>query len=40
VIPLVTDAERLATMSKAAQGTGHREAADVLARIVLEVAGS
>lgn len=39
VIPLLNDVERLASMSKAARGTGHREAADVLARIVLEVAG-
>ena len=38
VIPLLTDADRLAAMSTAAQGTGHREAADVLARMVLEVA--
>jgi UDP-N-acetylglucosamine--N-acetylmuramyl-(pentapeptide) pyrophosphoryl-undecaprenol N-acetylglucosamine transferase len=37
VIPLLTDAERLAAMGAAARGTGHREAADVLARMVLEV---
>lgn len=39
VIPLLTDADRLAAMSTAAQGSGHREAADVLARMVLEVIG-
>jgi UDP-N-acetylglucosamine--N-acetylmuramyl-(pentapeptide) pyrophosphoryl-undecaprenol N-acetylglucosamine transferase len=38
VIPMLTDPDRLAAMSKAARGTGHREAADVLARMVLEVA--
>jgi UDP-N-acetylglucosamine--N-acetylmuramyl-(pentapeptide) pyrophosphoryl-undecaprenol N-acetylglucosamine transferase len=38
VLPLLTDADRLTAMSAATQGTGHREAADVLARMVLEVA--
>lgn len=38
VIPLLTDPDRLAAMSAAAQRSGHREAADVLARMVLEVA--
>lgn len=37
VVPLLTDQRRLATMSAAARATGHREAADVLARMVLEV---
>jgi UDP-N-acetylglucosamine--N-acetylmuramyl-(pentapeptide) pyrophosphoryl-undecaprenol N-acetylglucosamine transferase len=37
VVPLLTDPRRLASMSAAARGTGHREAADVLARMVLEV---
>ncbi|HEU5471537.1 MAG TPA: undecaprenyldiphospho-muramoylpentapeptide beta-N-acetylglucosaminyltransferase [Actinophytocola sp.] len=37
VIPLLTDPGRLSAMSAAARGTGHREAADVLARMVLEV---
>ncbi|MGH3762346.1 undecaprenyldiphospho-muramoylpentapeptide beta-N-acetylglucosaminyltransferase [Actinophytocola sp.] len=37
VVPLLTDTRRLATMGAAARGTGHREAADVLARMVLEV---
>jgi UDP-N-acetylglucosamine--N-acetylmuramyl-(pentapeptide) pyrophosphoryl-undecaprenol N-acetylglucosamine transferase len=39
VVPLLTDPLRLRNMSAAAQGTGHREAADVLARMVLEVIG-
>jgi UDP-N-acetylglucosamine--N-acetylmuramyl-(pentapeptide) pyrophosphoryl-undecaprenol N-acetylglucosamine transferase len=39
VVPLVADAERLRVMGDAARGTGHREAADVLARMVLEVVG-
>ena len=39
VVPLLTDPLRLKKMSAAAQGTGHREAADVLARMVLEVVG-
>jgi UDP-N-acetylglucosamine--N-acetylmuramyl-(pentapeptide) pyrophosphoryl-undecaprenol N-acetylglucosamine transferase len=37
VVPLLTDRRRLTAMSTAARGTGHREAADVLARMVLEV---
>jgi UDP-N-acetylglucosamine--N-acetylmuramyl-(pentapeptide) pyrophosphoryl-undecaprenol N-acetylglucosamine transferase len=37
VVPLLTDPRRLAAMSEAASRTGHREAADVLARMVLEV---
>ncbi|MFL6143440.1 MAG: undecaprenyldiphospho-muramoylpentapeptide beta-N-acetylglucosaminyltransferase [Labedaea sp.] len=37
VLPLLTDPDRLAAMAAAARGTGHREAADVLARMVLEV---
>ncbi|WP_175482652.1 undecaprenyldiphospho-muramoylpentapeptide beta-N-acetylglucosaminyltransferase [Actinokineospora iranica] len=36
VIPMLTDPARLAGMSATAQGTGHREAADVLARMVLD----
>ncbi|EHR51911.1 undecaprenyldiphospho-muramoylpentapeptide beta-N-acetylglucosaminyltransferase [Saccharomonospora marina XMU15] len=40
VVPLVTDAERLGKMSAAAVGLGHREADEVLARMVLEQAGS
>ncbi|HEX6359655.1 undecaprenyldiphospho-muramoylpentapeptide beta-N-acetylglucosaminyltransferase [Actinophytocola sp.] len=39
VVPLLTDPLRLRAMSAAAQGSGHREAADVLARMVLEVVG-
>lgn len=39
VIPLITDEERLATMSAASKGLGHREADEVLARIVLEACG-
>jgi UDP-N-acetylglucosamine--N-acetylmuramyl-(pentapeptide) pyrophosphoryl-undecaprenol N-acetylglucosamine transferase len=39
VVPLLTDPLRLRAMSAAAQGSGHREAADVLARMVLEVIG-
>jgi UDP-N-acetylglucosamine--N-acetylmuramyl-(pentapeptide) pyrophosphoryl-undecaprenol N-acetylglucosamine transferase len=39
VVPLLTDPLRLRSMSAAAQGSGHREAADVLARMVLEVIG-
>ncbi|HVV10383.1 undecaprenyldiphospho-muramoylpentapeptide beta-N-acetylglucosaminyltransferase [Amycolatopsis sp.] len=38
VIPLVTDAGRVAKMSAAAVGLGHREADEVLAKIVLEAA--
>jgi UDP-N-acetylglucosamine--N-acetylmuramyl-(pentapeptide) pyrophosphoryl-undecaprenol N-acetylglucosamine transferase len=37
VVPLLTDRRRLTAMGAAARGTGHREAADVLARMVLEV---
>jgi len=36
VVPLLTDRRRLATMSAAARACGHREAADVLARMVLD----
>lgn len=39
VIPLLTDPERLSRMSAAAAGAGHRDAADAVARIVVEVAG-
>ncbi len=39
VVPLLTDSLRLKEMSAAAEGSGHREAADVLARMVLEVIG-
>ncbi len=35
VVPMLTDPARLRAMSAAAQGSGHREAADVLARMVL-----
>ncbi|WP_216897238.1 undecaprenyldiphospho-muramoylpentapeptide beta-N-acetylglucosaminyltransferase [Nocardia alni] len=38
VIPLLTDPARLSTMSTAAAGAGHRDAADAVARIVVEVA--
>ncbi|HVW41442.1 MAG TPA: undecaprenyldiphospho-muramoylpentapeptide beta-N-acetylglucosaminyltransferase [Amycolatopsis sp.] len=38
VIPMVTDPERIARMSAAAVGLGHREADEVLAKIVLEAA--
>src|SRR5690606_3001921 len=38
VIPLVTDPERLARMSAAAVGLGHKEADEVLAAMVLEQA--
>jgi UDP-N-acetylglucosamine--N-acetylmuramyl-(pentapeptide) pyrophosphoryl-undecaprenol N-acetylglucosamine transferase len=38
VIPILTDPRRLAAMSAAAQGTGSKTAADVLARMVLEAA--
>lgn len=40
VIPLMVDADRVAKMSAAAVGLGHREADEVLARIVLEAAGA
>ncbi|RZQ63225.1 undecaprenyldiphospho-muramoylpentapeptide beta-N-acetylglucosaminyltransferase [Amycolatopsis suaedae] len=39
VVPLVGDADRVAKMSAAAVGMGHREADEVLARMVLEAAG-
>ncbi|WP_308015085.1 undecaprenyldiphospho-muramoylpentapeptide beta-N-acetylglucosaminyltransferase [Nocardia coffeae] len=39
VIPLLTDPVRLSQMSAAAAGAGHRDAADAVARIVVEVAG-
>jgi UDP-N-acetylglucosamine--N-acetylmuramyl-(pentapeptide) pyrophosphoryl-undecaprenol N-acetylglucosamine transferase len=38
VIPLLTDPVRLSQMSVAAAGAGHRDAADTVARIVVEVA--
>ncbi|MFF0144810.1 UDP-N-acetylglucosamine-N-acetylmuramylpentapeptide N-acetylglucosamine transferase [Amycolatopsis sulphurea] len=38
VVPLVADPERVARMSAAAVGLGHREADEALARIVLEAA--
>jgi len=40
VVPLVTDADRVAKMGAAAVGMGHREADELLARIVLEAAGA
>lgn len=40
VVPLVTDADRVAKMSAAAVGMGHREADELLAKIVLEAAGA
>ncbi|GAB3585699.1 undecaprenyldiphospho-muramoylpentapeptide beta-N-acetylglucosaminyltransferase [Amycolatopsis endophytica] len=39
VIPMVTDPAKVAEMSAAQVGLGHREADEVLARIVLEVCG-
>ena len=39
VVPLVTDPARVSRMGSAAVGLGHREADEVLARIVLEVCG-
>ncbi|PXY24948.1 undecaprenyldiphospho-muramoylpentapeptide beta-N-acetylglucosaminyltransferase [Prauserella sp. PE36] len=39
VLPLVTDPERLAKMSAAAVALGHREADEVLAKLVLEAGG-
>ncbi|RDI65319.1 UDP-N-acetylglucosamine-N-acetylmuramylpentapeptide N-acetylglucosamine transferase [Nocardia pseudobrasiliensis] len=39
VIPLLTDPQRLSAMGAAAAGAGHRDAADAVARIVVEVAG-
>ncbi|MFI6165784.1 undecaprenyldiphospho-muramoylpentapeptide beta-N-acetylglucosaminyltransferase [Nocardia sp. NPDC051052] len=38
VIPLLMDSARLIEMGRAAAGAGHRDAADTVARIVLEVA--
>ncbi|MEU7140644.1 undecaprenyldiphospho-muramoylpentapeptide beta-N-acetylglucosaminyltransferase [Nocardia sp. NPDC046473] len=38
VIPLLMDSARLIEMGRAAAGAGHRDAADAVARIVLEVA--
>ncbi|MGI8307574.1 undecaprenyldiphospho-muramoylpentapeptide beta-N-acetylglucosaminyltransferase [Saccharopolyspora sp. ASAGF58] len=38
-LPLALDAQRLQEMSRATLGSGHREADQVLAQIVLEVAG-
>ncbi|MFF0817047.1 undecaprenyldiphospho-muramoylpentapeptide beta-N-acetylglucosaminyltransferase [Rhodococcus sp. NPDC003318] len=38
VVPLLRDPDRLAAMAAAAAGAGHRDAADAVARIVLEVA--
>ncbi|MFC4123549.1 undecaprenyldiphospho-muramoylpentapeptide beta-N-acetylglucosaminyltransferase [Nocardia rhizosphaerae] len=38
VIPLLLDPDRLAGMSRAAAGAGHRDAADTVARIVAEIA--
>lgn len=40
VVPLVTDADRVAKMGAAAVGMGHREADETLAKIVLEAAGA
>ncbi|MDT8914865.1 undecaprenyldiphospho-muramoylpentapeptide beta-N-acetylglucosaminyltransferase [Amycolatopsis sp. PS_44_ISF1] len=40
VVPLVVDAARVAAMSAAAVGLGHREADETLAKIVLEAAGA
>ncbi|WP_243859371.1 undecaprenyldiphospho-muramoylpentapeptide beta-N-acetylglucosaminyltransferase [Amycolatopsis arida] len=39
VLPLVTNPQRVAAMSAAAVGLGHREADEVLARMVLEAVG-
>jgi UDP-N-acetylglucosamine--N-acetylmuramyl-(pentapeptide) pyrophosphoryl-undecaprenol N-acetylglucosamine transferase len=39
VLPLLTNPHRLQAMSAATHGTGHRAAADVLARMVLDVVG-
>ncbi|WP_145738008.1 undecaprenyldiphospho-muramoylpentapeptide beta-N-acetylglucosaminyltransferase [Saccharopolyspora dendranthemae] len=39
IVPMALDAQRLQMMSQATMGTGHREADQVLARIVMEVAG-
>jgi UDP-N-acetylglucosamine--N-acetylmuramyl-(pentapeptide) pyrophosphoryl-undecaprenol N-acetylglucosamine transferase len=40
LLPILTDPQRLATMGAAARGSGHADAADRMARIVLEVAGA
>ncbi|MQY25557.1 UDP-N-acetylglucosamine--N-acetylmuramyl-(pentapeptide) pyrophosphoryl-undecaprenol N-acetylglucosamine transferase [Nocardia aurantia] len=39
VIPVLSDATRLSDMAVAAAGAGHRDAADAVARIVVEVIG-
>jgi UDP-N-acetylglucosamine--N-acetylmuramyl-(pentapeptide) pyrophosphoryl-undecaprenol N-acetylglucosamine transferase len=39
VLPLMRNTNQMRAMSAAAQGTGHRAAADVLARMVLDVVG-
>ncbi|WP_225728629.1 MULTISPECIES: undecaprenyldiphospho-muramoylpentapeptide beta-N-acetylglucosaminyltransferase [unclassified Nocardia] len=39
VIPLLMDSARLIEMGRAAAGAGHRDAADAVARIAVEVAG-
>ncbi|SFS33878.1 UDP-N-acetylglucosamine-N-acetylmuramylpentapeptide N-acetylglucosamine transferase [Saccharopolyspora flava] len=39
IIPMALDPQRLQMMSQATMGSGHREADQVLARIVMEVAG-
>ncbi|MFD4293989.1 undecaprenyldiphospho-muramoylpentapeptide beta-N-acetylglucosaminyltransferase [Rhodococcus sp. NPDC058505] len=38
VVPLLRDRDRLAAMGAAAAGAGHRDAADTVARVVLDVA--
>ncbi len=38
VVPLLADPTRLAAMAAAAAGAGHRDAADRIARVVLDVA--
>lgn len=40
LVPILTDPERHAAMSAAARASGHAGAADAMARIVLEVAGT
>lgn len=40
VVPLAVDADRVAKMGAAAVGMGHREADELLAKIVLEAAGA
>ncbi|GAB3906012.1 hypothetical protein GCM10029964_102130 [Kibdelosporangium lantanae] len=39
VLPMLTNPQRLQAMSMATRSTGHRAAADVLARMVLDVVG-